>query len=128
MKTISEADFKENVLNGLGKDWVCVLTSHLDRHNDYMEFFVKQEADGYLISDDNYVVSEFFLSGIPCELPLKDILAKFDVELEEDTLVVKATRSNFIQKKNDLLRIMRIADQRIHDTLNTCGEILPVDL
>lgn len=45
-------------------DWVRLITTHTDRHNDYIEIFFKRDGVGnYHISDDGYIYNEIANSG-----------------------------------------------------------------
>lgn len=42
----------KTALKQIDKDWVQVTTPHLDRHNDCLQFYIRKEANGFLLSDD----------------------------------------------------------------------------
>jgi len=92
-------------------DFVEVTTPYLDRHNDYLQFYVKRNKTGYVLTDDGYVIEDLQHSG--CRLDsqkrqdlLKMTLNGFGVRLEGDALVVHATPDNFNLRKHNLVQAM----------------------
>lgn len=92
-------------------DFVEVTTPYLDRHNDYLQFYVRRSNGGYLLTDDGYIIDDLKLSG--CKLDttkrqdlLKMTLNGFGVQLDSDALVVKATPDNFNLRKHNLVQAM----------------------
>lgn len=103
----------KTVLTQIDKNCVQVTTPFLDRHNDCLQFYIrKEEADGFLLSDDGYVIQDFVSSG--CSLDnekeklLQITLANFGVQLDGQTLVLKASADNFALKKHNLLKAMLV--------------------
>jgi len=93
------------------KDCVEVTTPYLDRHNDYMQFYVKRNKGGYVLTDDGYVIGDLKLSG--CKLDsakrqdlLKMTLNGFGVQMDQEALVVHATPDNFNLRKHNLVQAM----------------------
>ena len=94
-----------------------ITTPFLDRHNDHIQIYVKNEnGDGLIITDDGYTIADLRLSG--CELKtdkrrklLQPILNGFGVHLIKDVLTVEARQENFPQKKHNLIQaILSIND------------------
>ena len=101
----------KTVLKQINKDWIQVTTPHLDRHNDCLQFYVRKESDGFLLSDDGYIIHDLISSG--CSLDsekrkalLKMTLAGFGVQLDGETLTLKASTDNFALKKHNFLQAM----------------------
>ena len=101
----------KTVLHEIGRDWIQVTTPHLDRHNDCLQFYVRQENSGYLLTDDGYIINDLISSG--CSLDsqkrqalLKMTLAGFGVQLDGEQLSLKATPENFSRKKHNLVQAM----------------------
>jgi Domain of unknown function DUF1828 len=40
-----------------------ITTPFVDRHNDYLQIYAKQENDRYILTDDNYIVEDLEQSG-----------------------------------------------------------------
>jgi len=92
-------------------DFVEVTTPYLDRHNDYLQFYVKNNKSGYVLTDDGYVIEDLRRSGCKLETAkrkdlLKMTLNGFGVQLEQDELVVHATKDNFNLRKHNLVQAM----------------------
>ena len=93
------------------KDWIEITTPYLDRHNDYMQIYVKRENSGFIITDDGYTIEDLRLSG--CELESKKrrdlfnlTLNGFGVKLVGDELRVHASSDNFALRKHNLVQAM----------------------
>ena len=92
-------------------DFVEVTTPYLDRHNDYLQFYVKRNKNGFILTDDAYVIEDLRRSGCKLESVkrkelLKMTLNGFGVQLEHDELIVHATRDNFNLRKHNLVQAM----------------------
>nr|WP_211306832.1 DUF1829 domain-containing protein [Acidiferrobacter thiooxydans] len=101
----------KTVLREVGSDWVQVTTPHLDRHNDCLQFYVRREGNGYLLTDDGYIINDLIGSGCPLDSPkrqelLKTTLAGFGVEMDDEQVLMKATPENFSLKKHNLIQAM----------------------
>lgn len=96
-------------------EWVEITTPYLDRHNDYMQIYVKRENGEFLLTDDGHVISDLRVSG--CEVDtgrrkqlLQTALNGFGVQKEQDALVVRATASDFASRKHNLIQAMLSVD------------------
>jgi hypothetical protein len=90
---------------------VEVTTPYLDRHNDYIQFYVKRNQNGYVLTDDGYIITDLKNSG--CKLDtdkrqelLKMTLNGFGIQMEHDALTVHATPDNFNLRKHNLVQAM----------------------
>ena len=90
-------------------DAIEITTPFLDRHNDYLQIYVKQAEAGLLLTDDGNTIRDLESSG--CDIKsqrrssmLRLILNGFGVKHSEDELVVEATPANFPQRKHALLQ------------------------
>ncbi len=115
---ISEIEnLKQEYLSWLSKkiqfkaidEWVEMTTPYLDRHNDYIQIYIKKRDGGYLLTDDSYTLSDLEHSG--CSLSskkrqeiLRMTLNGFGVRLDEKALSVDSTRMNFALKKHNLIQ------------------------
>lgn len=88
---------------------VEITTPFLDRHNDYLQIYVKQAETGMLLTDDGNTLRDLQLSG--CEITsqrrralLKLILNGFGVKQNDDELVVDARPETFPQRKHALIQ------------------------
>jgi hypothetical protein len=91
--------------------WVEITTPYVDRHNDALQIYAKQESGGFVLTDDSYTVHDLEASG--CTLNTekrRDLLAMtlsgFGVKLNADALEVHATPENFPLRKHNLIQAM----------------------
>ncbi len=98
-------------LRQVNDDWVEITTPYLDRHNDYLQIYAKRTAQGYMLTDDGYVLRDLKLSG--CSLDTKkrqDLLRLtlngFGVQLNSEALQVTASSDDFALKKHSLVQAM----------------------
>lgn len=91
---------------------VCELTTpFVDRHNDYLQIYVKATPAGMLLTDDGYTIRDLEMSGFEFNTDrrkneLKIILNGFGINLRGDGLEVETRADNFSQKKHNLLQAM----------------------
>lgn len=93
------------------KDWIEITTPYLDRHNDYLQIYVKREDSGFILTDDGYTIEDLKRSG--CELESKkrkelltQTLNGFGVKLADNSLIVHASPENFALRKHNLVQSM----------------------
>ncbi|MGL4941668.1 MAG: DUF1829 domain-containing protein [Thermoguttaceae bacterium] len=101
----------KTVLKNVGDDWFEITTPYLDRHNDALQIYVRKNDGGYLLTDDDYVISDLAISGCVLDSPkrqslLNITLAGFGVQRQKDSLIVQATPENFPHKKHSLIQAM----------------------
>lgn len=91
---------------------VCELTTpFVDRHNDYLQIYVKATSSGMLLTDDGYTIRDLEMSSMEFNTErrkneLRVILNGFGINLRGDSLEVEAGPDNFAQKKHNLLQAM----------------------
>lgn len=88
-----------------------VTTPFLDRHNDHIQIYVKQENGHLLLTDDGYILADLRLSGCSLESQrrqalLKSILGGFGVTQSGDELTTVAHNGDFPQRKHALIQAM----------------------
>lgn len=93
------------------EDWVEITTPYLDRHNDYLQIYVKQDNGGFILTDGGYIINDLHQSGCDLESKKRSDLLKltlngFGVKLENESLLVHATSDNFALKKHSLVQAM----------------------
>jgi len=93
------------------KDWIEITTPYLDRHNDYLQIYVKRENSRFILTDDGYTIEDLKRSG--CELEsrkrkelLNLTLNGFGVKLDGSSLTVHASPDNFALRKHNLVQSM----------------------
>lgn len=91
------------------KDWVEITTPYLDRHNDYIQLYLKQQGGEYVLTDDSETLTDLIQSGCALDSPkrqklLQTTLNGFGVHLHGQALEVRATPDNFALRKHNLLQ------------------------
>lgn len=91
------------------KEWVEITTPYLDRHNDYIQLYLKQEDGGFVLTDDSHTITDLIQSGCSLDSPKRQKLLQmtlhgFGVHLRDQALVVQATQANFALRKHNLLQ------------------------
>lgn len=92
-------------------DCVEVTTPHLDRHNDYLQIYAKRDDDGFVLTDDGYVLDDLELCGCKIDSPKRQALLEmtlngFGVRTNGRALEVKASADNFALRKHNLVQAM----------------------
>lgn len=92
-------------------DWIEITTPYLDRHNDYLQIYVKRSNGAYLLSDDGYVIDDLQQSGCKLDSPKRQALLQvtlggFGVRLNQNALEVQASAENFPLRKHNLIQAM----------------------
>jgi len=92
-------------------DFVEITTPYLDRHNDYLQFYVRRSNGGFILTDDGYIIEDLHRSGCKLDtIKRKDLLNMtlngFGIQLDGEALVVKATAENFNLRKHNLVQAM----------------------
>lgn len=86
-------------------------TPFLDRHNDHIQIYVRQDADRTLLSDDGYVISDLRQSGCALDSEhrkrlLASVLNGFGVHRDGDELLAISHNGDFPQRKHALIQAM----------------------
>jgi hypothetical protein len=107
---------KQGFILGEGRDHCEITTPFLDRHNDAIQIYVDEKNGAFVLSDDGYTISDLRSTGFEFTTPkrkalLTSILNGFGVKYEDNELLTTATRSDFAQKKHNLVQaILAIND------------------
>jgi hypothetical protein len=114
-------------------DWVEITTPFLDRHNDFLQIYVKQENDRYILTDDGYIIDDLEQCG--CNLDtlkrqevLKLILGGFNVKQDNNALVTYATEENFSVRKHGLIQAMLAVDNLFYLASPTVASLFYEDV
>lgn len=91
------------------RDWTEITTPYLDRHNDYIQLYLKKQNGEFVLTDDGYTLIDLAQSGCPLDSSkrqklLQTTLAGFGVHLAGDALEVRAAPENFALRKHNLLQ------------------------
>ena len=89
-------------------EWVEITTPYLDRHNDYLQIYIRRQNDEYILTDDGYILGDLDRSGCNLDTPKRNALLTmtlngFGVQLKGNELTIHASHENFAQKKHNLI-------------------------
>ncbi len=91
--------------------WAEITTPYLDRHNDYIQIYVRSHNEGFLITDGGETLQDLAHSGLSLDSPrrhaiLTSVLNGFGVEESQRELFVHASRDNFALRKHNLIQAL----------------------
>lgn len=91
--------------------WTEITTPYLDRHNDYLQIYAKKDGNGFILTDDGYIIEDLLQSG--CKLDsqkrrqlLEMTLNGFGIRLDDTALVTRTSRASFAVQKHNLVQAM----------------------
>jgi len=92
-------------------NWVEITTPYLDRHNDYLQIYAKRTNEGFLLTDDGYILDDLELSGCKIDSPkrqtmFRETLNGFGVQTRKGALEVKTSAEKFPLGKHNLVQAM----------------------
>jgi hypothetical protein len=95
-------------------DWLEITTPHLDRHNDYLQIYIKSHESGFTLSDNGYILDDLEMSGCGIDMSkpskrrtlLDMTLNGFGIRRNENRLEVSASPDNFPVRKHNLVQAM----------------------
>ncbi len=103
----------KTLLKAINDEWIEITTPYLDRHNDYLQIYLKMDGANFLLTDDGYILNDLASSG--CDFTnrrrkelLRTILNSFGVHLDEsnDQLTIHSSAQDFPFKKHKLIQAM----------------------
>jgi len=114
-------------------EWVEITTPYLDRHNDYLQIYIKSQSDGYVLTDDGYILGDLERSGCNLDTPKRNALLTmtlngFGVQLNHGELSIHASRENFAQKKHSLIQAMLAVNDLFYLAIPTVASIFFEDV
>ncbi len=92
-------------------DHVEITTPYLDRHNDCFQMYARRREDGFILTDDGYVLNDLAQAGVDATsgkrgLLLEETLNGFGVREVAGALQVEASPEDFGLRKHNLLQAM----------------------
>jgi hypothetical protein len=92
-------------------DWIEITTPYLDRNNDYLQIYARNESGSYVLTDDGQTIGDLEHSGCKLNSPKRQDLLKmtlngFGVQMHDQRLEVHASRENFALRKHNLVQAM----------------------
>jgi hypothetical protein len=91
--------------------WTEITTPYIDRHNDYIQIYVRKDKDEWILTDDGETLSDLALSGCTLDTPrrkalLQTTLNSFGMHMEDGAITVKSTDSQYPLRKHSLIQAM----------------------
>lgn len=92
-------------------EWFEITTPFLDRHNDNIQIYAKKIEEGFLLTDDGYILNDLLMSGVEINTEhrrkmLQTTINGFGVNLNNNRIETIATLPNFPLKKHNLIQAM----------------------
>lgn len=114
-------------------DYVEITTPYLDRHNDYLQIYAKRTKDGYVLTDDGYVVEDLEQSGFRLDRGKRQALFRttlngFGVQAEGKALAVQASAKNFALRKHNLVQAMLAVNDLFYLASSTVANLFTEDV
>jgi len=99
----------KTVLRRVNDRYVEITTPYLDRHNDYIQLYVRRENNRFVLTDDSHTIEDLRNSGVELSSPKRESLLTitlngFGVKREGDALVVIASPETFALRKHNLIQ------------------------
>lgn len=89
--------------------WTEITTPYLDRHNDYIQIYLRQNGDEWELTDDGETLTDLVQSGCELETPrrkalLQTTLNGFGMHLANGAITVKTKQETFALRKHNLIQ------------------------
>lgn len=115
------------------EEWVEITTPYLDRHNDYLQIYIKRQNGNYLLTDDGYILGDLERSGCKLDTPkrlalLTMTLNGFGVQQANGELTIRASQDNFAQKKHNLIQAMLAINDLFYLAMPTVASVFLEDV
>lgn len=101
------------------EDWVEITTPYLDHRNDYIQIYLKQTGDEYILTDDGATIASLIDAGCTLDTPKRQeifqfVLKGFGVHVKDQKLQIRATSDNFALRKHFLLQAILAVDDMFY--------------
>ncbi len=124
----------ETSLREIG-DWVEITTPYLDRHNDCLQIYAKRDNEGFVLTDDGYILEDLEQSGCKIDKDKRQTLLKttingFGVQLNENekALEVRSSLDNFALRKHNLVQAMLAVNDLFYLASSTIASLFYEDV
>ena len=92
-------------------DYVEITTPYLDRHNDCLQLYAGKHREGFILTDDGYVLDDLAQAGVEAtsgkrSILLQETLNGFGVRAVAGALQVETSLDDFGLRKHSLLQAM----------------------
>jgi len=102
---------KEKTILSQVNDWVEITTPYIDRHNDYMQIYLKKDNGKFILTDDGYIIDDLLMSGVKLDSQKREELLRitlnaFGITKKGNALCVDTNATDFPLKKHNLIQAM----------------------
>ena len=126
---------KKEITTAAFGEYVEITTPYLDRFNDYMQIYIKQNEDGSItMTDDGYIIGSLISSGMAFrkganrQKMLDKISKNFGVSIANEEITTTATIHNFPQKKHMMVQAMLAVDDMFIASPENVAELFLEDI
>lgn len=89
--------------------WTEITTPYLDRHNDYIQIYLRQNGDEWELTDDGETLADLIQSGCELDTPrrkalLQTTLNGFGMHFANGAITVKTKQDSFALRKHNLIQ------------------------
>jgi hypothetical protein len=93
----------------INNGWTEITTPYLDRHNDYIQIYLRQNGDEWELTDDGETLTDLIQSGCELDTPrrkalLQTTLNGFGMHLANGAITVKTKQDSFALRKHNLIQ------------------------
>lgn len=95
----------------IGSDCVAITTPFLDHHNDNYVIYVIRKNNQYVLTDDEYVLSDLQISG--CDISsgkrqeyVDTLIRSYGIDRHGNSLCITCNEDEFPARKHDLIQAM----------------------
>ena len=92
-------------------DYEEITTPFVDSHNDHIQFYVTRSPNGYVLTDDGYIINDLLMCG--CDVKSKkrkemisQLAESLGVSIIGDSIQVEATESDIARKQHVIIQAM----------------------
>ena len=97
-------------------DYSEITTPFVDAHNDQIQFYITRTGNGYMLTDDGYVINDLEMCG--CDVKSKkrkqmmaQIAESIGVTIKDNCIVVEANEGDIARKQHIMIQAMlKISD------------------
>ncbi len=87
-----------------------ITTPYLDSSNDYLQIYIKQNGDNFILSDDSNTINKLYSMGLKLTKNRKEhlnrILLQYGVQLNKNELVANVPINEFAKRKHMFVQAM----------------------
>ena len=108
---------KKEISTAAYGEYVELTTPYLDRFNDYLQIYVRQNGDdSFTLTDDGYIIGNLISSGMTFrkgsnrQKMLDRIAINYNISIDGEVIKTTANASNLPQKKHMMIQAMLAID------------------